>query len=47
MRIQHSDANECARFQPPCPAFIHDDAEGLSPLTRLARQRQLSVEAPP
>jgi len=47
MRIQRSDANDRVRFQPPCPAFIHDDAEGLSPLTRLARQRQLNVEASP
>ena len=47
MRIQRNDANECVRFQPPCAALIHDDAEGRSPLTRLARQRQLSMEAPP
>jgi hypothetical protein len=47
MRIQRNDANECVRFQLPCAALIHDDAEGLSLLTRLARQRQLSVEASP
>ena len=47
MRIQPNDAKECVGFQPPCPAFIHDDDEGLSPLTRLAGQRQLSVEASP
>ena len=47
MRIQRSDANESGRFQPPCPAFIHDDAEGLSLLKRLVRRRQLSVEASP
>ena len=29
MRIQLSDANDRVRFQPPCAAFIHDDADGL------------------
>ena len=47
MRIQRSDANDRFHFQPPCPACIHDDAEGLSPLTWLARQRQISMEASP
>lgn len=47
MHIQRSDAKEFVRFQPSCAAFIHDDAEGLSLMSRLARQRQLSVEAPP
>ena len=47
MCIQRSNANDCVRFQLPCPAFIHDDAEGLSPLTWLARQRQISMEASP
>ena len=47
MRIQRSDTNDRVRFQPPCPAFIHDDDEGLSLLKRLVRRRQLSVEASP
>ena len=47
MRIQRNDANDRVRYQPPCPAFIHDDDEGLSLLKRLVCRRQLSLEASP
>ena len=47
MRIQRNDANDRVRFQLPCAALIHDDAEGLILLTRLVRQGQLRVEASP